>query len=307
MPPCGGSSPTSAPTQAPTEAPTTEEPTEAPTTEEPTAKPTDAPTEEPTEAPTEEPTDEPTEAPTEAPSGDWETGTATYYGDAGSGGHCGGTELWPEGYASGTGWIDGLYVATASHMWCEKGTSCGNKHSTDCGHCYEVKCTGTHTNTDGYEPCTGKTVTVAVTDECPGGSANPTHCTGDVNHFDLSTKAFKVIGAEQAGVIDIKWRQVDCPVPASVNLKLVVLGDQWWFKMAAKDVAGSGHIEKIEIKSQTISSWRELDGDYGAFFKSTANVGGGPYHFKLTAGGKELEYTMQGLESGTYDIGANFA
>jgi len=167
-----------------------------------------------------------------------------------------------------------------------------------------VICTGTDTNTDGYVPCTGNLVTVAVTDECPGGGG--AHCTGAKNHFDLSTKAFKVIGAEQAGTIHIKWRQVDCPVPANENVKLVVLGNQWWFKMAAKDVAGPGHIEKIEIKSATISDWRELDEDYGAFFKSTANVGGGPYHFRLTAEGQELEYTMQDLAAGTFDIGANF-
>ena len=38
-----------------------------------------------------------------------------YYGDSGSGGHCGGSEL--GNYGTGQSWIDGLYVATSSHMW----------------------------------------------------------------------------------------------------------------------------------------------------------------------------------------------
>lgn len=81
---------------------------------------------------------------------------------------------------------------------------------------------GTDTNTDGYEPCTEQTVTVAVTDECPGGSAliqlNQSnaltgHCGGNAQHFDLSTKAFKIIGNENAGVLNIAFRRVSCAAP----------------------------------------------------------------------------------------------
>ena len=55
------------------------------------------------------------------------------------------------------------------------------------------------------------------------------HCGGSVNHFDLSTKAYKVIGSEKAGVIHIQWRQVPCE-PGG-NIKLTFLGNSWWFKV----------------------------------------------------------------------------
>jgi len=299
LPPCGPAGPTSKPTQVPTPGPTPTPGPEPETSPEPTLAPTLAPTTEP------KPT---TVSPTPPPNpgtGDWQTGTATFYGDGGSGGHCGGNELWPSGYGTGSGWIDGLYVATASWMWCGQGTACGNKHSSDCGHCYEVMCTGTDTNTEGYTPCTGKKVTVAVTDECPGG---PPHCNGPQNHFDLSTKAYKIIGDEKAGAIHIKWRRVDCPVPQGTNVRLVILGDQWWFKIAAKDAAGPGAVAKMEVKSAD-QNWKVLDHDYGAFFKRTSNIGGGPYEFRLTADdGQTLSYTIpdSGLQAGTYDIGSNF-
>lgn len=217
--------------------------------------------------------------------------------------------MWPEGYATGVGWIDGFYVATASHMYCGQGSACGTKHSTDCGHCYEVKCTGTDTNTDGYQPCTDKTVTVAVTDECPGDGNGGPLCSGAKNHFDLSTKAFNVIGNEKAGVIHIEWRQVACPVGGR-NLKLVFLGNQWWFRVGAKDVGGTGYISKFEVKTSQLGAWTMLDKDYGQFWKKGSYIGDGPFNFRLTAeDGQQLTYDITGndITDGTIDIGANFA
>lgn len=164
-----------------------------------------------------------------------------------------------------------------------------------------MKCTGTDTNTDGYVPCSSNTVTVAVTDECP---ASAEHCGGTVNHFDLSTKAFDVIGSQQAGKIHVDFRVVPCPVKGA-NLKLEVLGNQHWFKVGALDATGA--VAKLEVKTATLGGWTTLEEDYGQFWKKTSNIGSGPYEFRITGeNGQQLLYTTQTLASGTFDVGANF-
>lgn len=248
---------------------------------------------------------------------DWQPGTATYYGDGGSGGACGGSELGD--YGTDQSWIDGLYAATSSSMWCGSSSgSCGTTHAPDCGRCYEVKCTGTDTNTDGYEPCTGSSVSVAVTDECPGGSAllqmNHTHtlmghCGGNVQHFDLSTKAFKIIGNERAGVIKIEFRRVSCS--ALGNLKLRFHGTRWWFKVAPWDVNGPGTLTSFEVKNSYLGGWTALKPSYGAFWVSDVDINDGPYEFRLTADdGQVLLYTLDesitSVSGSVLDIGKNF-
>ena len=226
-----------------------------------------------------------------------------YYGDSGSGGHCGGSEL--GNYGTGQSWIDGLYVATSSHMWCgNTGAPCGNTHADDCGRCYEVQCTGTDTNTDGYTPCNASPVTVAVTDECPGSSE---HCGGAVNHFDLSTKAYKKIADTRAGAIRIKFRRVQCS--ARGNMKLKFHGTRWHFKVAAWDVNGPGTLSGFAVKSPRLGRFQPLAKSYGAFFVQASDIGDGPYEFRLTADdGQVLMYQMNGpIQTAAVDIGQNFA
>lgn len=239
----------------------------------------------------------------EALSGDWQVGTATFYGDGGSGGACGGSDLGD--YGTGDSWIDGLYVATSSWMFCGSGDgSCGSEHAHDCGRCYEVRCTGTDTNTDGYEPCTSSTVTVAVTDECPDSG----HCGGQKNHLDLSTKAFNVIGNEKAGVIHVEFRQVACTPGVNAKLAIKAGSSQWHLEVAAKDIAGVGSVQSLEVKTEQLGQWTTLNGIYGQFWQYAGDMGEGPYEFRLTAeDGKVLTYKTSGaaLPVGDIDLGKN--
>lgn len=50
--------------------------------------------------------------------------------------------------------------------------------------------------------------TVMVTDECP---ATSTWCSGDMDHFDLSTTAFDAIAVQSTGVDLITFELISCP------------------------------------------------------------------------------------------------
>ena len=67
-----------------------------------------------------------------------------------------------------------------------------------------MKCTGSNN-----AACSGKAVTVVITDECPGGP-----CASDSVHFDLSGSAFGAMAISgqsdklrNAGVLQIQYRR----------------------------------------------------------------------------------------------------
>jgi len=133
----------------------------------------------------------------------WITGTATYYGNNGAGGACGG-DLGD--FSSGGGsWVDGLFVAPASHLFCEGASGAGvcnpnSHHGYACGRCIEVDCLSA--TSGGSTGCTGERVTVVVTDQCPDVGVGQ-HCSPGSNHLDLSTLAFGQIADIASGVVNV--------------------------------------------------------------------------------------------------------
>ncbi|KAH1073029.1 hypothetical protein J1N35_025357 [Gossypium stocksii] len=63
-----------------------------------------------------------------------------------------------------------------------------------CGKKFTVKCTGPRNG--GPHPCTGKSVTMKVVDQCPGCPST----------MDLSREAFKIIAKPVAGIINIDYK-----------------------------------------------------------------------------------------------------
>lgn len=75
-----------------------------------------------------------------------------------------------------------------------------------CATNFQIKCTA-----DNNEACSGSSVTVVITDQCPGGP-----CVSDSVHFDLSGTAFGAMAtsgkADQlrnAGVLQIQHKRLD--------------------------------------------------------------------------------------------------
>ncbi|XVE63434.1 hypothetical protein DITRI_Ditri07aG0020300 [Diplodiscus trichospermus] len=77
-----------------------------------------------------------------------------------------------------------MIVAAGDALW-NNGQVCGKK--------YTVKCTGSRNGVQ--HPCTGKSVTVTMVDQCPG-------CPSTI---DLSREAFTVIADPVAGIINIDY------------------------------------------------------------------------------------------------------
>jgi expansin (peptidoglycan-binding protein) len=87
--------------------------------------------------------------------------------------------------------------------------------SAACGQCFEVKCTGSAYLAGA---CTGASVVVEVTDQCPCAGNEGYCCSSDVVHFDLSPSAFTKIANVDAGVINMQYRPVACPVAVRTHL-----------------------------------------------------------------------------------------
>jgi len=138
------------------------------------------------------------------------------------------------------------YIAALNTNWYNSGKVCGQ--------CYEVACVGAWTGSNAC--CTGKNVTVLVTDHCPAGG---TWCNGDVNHMDLSDAAFTRIANPSCGVIKLNYRQVPCPYYSrNIVAKMKDGINAWWFAVMFKQVAGYGSIVKAEIKDSAMTSWSAM-------------------------------------------------
>ncbi|XP_012435394.1 putative EG45-like domain containing protein 1 [Gossypium raimondii] len=81
----------------------------------------------------------------------------------------------------------GKMIVVASDALWKNGAVCGKK--------FTVKCTE-HRNGVPH-PCTGKSVTVKVIDQCPGCPST----------MDLSREAFEIIAKPVAGIINIDYKK----------------------------------------------------------------------------------------------------
>ncbi|XP_047309344.1 putative expansin-B2 [Impatiens glandulifera] len=148
-----------------------------------------------------------------------------------------------------------------------------------CGACYQVRCTKNQNSA-----CSGKPVTVVITDECPG-------C--DSTHFDLSGTAFGAMASSRkgqqlrdAGTFNIQYRRVSCNYPGKTLTFHVDSGaNPYYFSALIEYEDGDGSLSTVELKEALDSmSWKPMQQSWGAVWK--VNSGSplmAPLSLKLTS------------------------
>lgn len=161
------------------------------------------------------------------------SGKASFYGGNTSGGACSFAD-----YTLPSG-IDG--TALSSAFW---------NGSAQCGAC--ISATGPLGS-----------VTVMVVDECPGGCNS--------NDLDLLQSAFTDIGTESAGIIDITWEYVACPITTPVELKNKEGVSANWFSMQARNANQA--VSSLETSSDGGSTWEATTRQDYNYFENSSGVG----------------------------------
>ncbi|KAJ9552339.1 hypothetical protein OSB04_016384 [Centaurea solstitialis] len=192
----------------------------------------------------------------------------TWYGDpngSGSGGAC--------------GWADDVKLAPFSSM-----IAAGNSriflNGKGCGNCYQIKC-----NRTPY--CSGKPITVTITDECPGA------CNDVPFHFDLSGFAFGAManpGQEynlrNLGQVDIQYQRVACNYGgANIAFKIDAATNPYWFATAIEYGNGDGGLWSVEIAHSGSQGFVPMRNIWGAVWQADVNPSNflGPFSFRLTS------------------------
>ncbi|XP_057981195.1 putative expansin-B2 [Malania oleifera] len=206
-------------------------------------------------------------------SGAWLAGGATWYGaangDGSEGGACGFKDI------VGKAPINSLIAAGGPSLY-NSGKSCGA--------CYEVKCEST-----ANAACSGNSVTVVITDECPAGGA----CSAEAAHFDLSGTAFgdlAVSGQSEtlrnAGVLKIQYRRVQCKYPGqNLNFQVDAGSNKNYLAVLATYVDGAGDVAKLELQEAGSTTWESMDQSWGDVYKANAASSSGftfPVSLRLT-------------------------
>lgn len=209
----------------------------------------------------------------------WAPGGASWYGSpngAGSdGGACG------YGRAVGQAPFSGFIAAGGPSLY---------KSGKGCGACYQVKCTNN-------AACSGKPVTVVITDECQGGPS-----VSESVHFDLSGTAFGAMAIfgkkdqlRNAGVLQIQYTRVACNYPGTnVAFHVDQGSNPHYFAVIVEFKDGDSDLSKVDLhESSTLSnsgSWVTMQKSWGADWKLDSGYPlQAPFSLRLTSdSGKTL-------------------
>ncbi|XXG75857.1 hypothetical protein AAC387_Pa08g0338 [Persea americana] len=201
----------------------------------------------------------------------WSPGGATWYGS-------------PNGYGSdggACGYGNAIEKAPFSSLVSAGGPSLF-KSGKGCGACYQVKC-------NHNAACSGKPVTVVITDECPGGPS-----VAEAAHFDLSGTAFGAMAitgrADQlrkAGVLQIQYKRVPCNYPGwNVAFHVDAGSNPYHLSVVVEFEDGDGNLAGLDLhqssSSPTPKAWISMQHSWGAVWElNSVSALKAPLSFKL--------------------------
>ncbi|KAJ3680549.1 hypothetical protein LUZ60_016827 [Juncus effusus] len=230
----------------------------------------------------------------------WTSGGATWYGS-------------PYGYGSDGGacGYQGAVGKFPLNSMIAAGSPSLFKSGKGCGVCYQVRCTSN-------SECSGNTVTVVITDQCPGGP-----CLEEPAHFDLSGTAFgalaKPFNGDQlrnAGKIKIEYRRVPCNYKGTkLSFRMDAGANPWYLAVLIEYENGDGDLSLVEVMqggNSYSNSWTCMTQSWGALWMlNSGSPLQGPFSFRLTSGSGKILVATNVVPAGwqpgtTYTSDVNF-
>ncbi|VAH39219.1 unnamed protein product [Triticum turgidum subsp. durum] len=137
------------------------------------------------------------------------------------------------------------------------------KNGKGCGACYQVRCSSN-------AACSGRPVTVVVTDQCPGGP-----CLAEATHFDLSGKAFGALAKpgqadnlRNVGNIKVQYNRVPCNW-RGVAFRVDAGSNPNYLAVLIEYESGDGDLQAVELQ-QRGGRWVSMQQSWGAVWKYQA-------------------------------------
>ncbi|XP_020150518.1 expansin-B11 [Aegilops tauschii subsp. strangulata] len=201
--------------------------------------------------------------------GGWLPAGATYYGNPNGAGSDGGAC----GYQTAVGHrpFSSMIAAGSSPLFMA---------GMGCGACYDVKCTSN-------SACSGKPVTVVITDLSPGNLYPGEPC-----HFDMSGTALGAMAKpgmadklRAGGVIRMQYKRVPCKYPGvNIAFRVDQGSNPFYFKTLIEFVGDDGDLKAVALKEAGSGAWTPMAQDWGALWRlNNGRRLRAPFCLKLTS------------------------
>ncbi|GJN02128.1 hypothetical protein PR202_ga19450 [Eleusine coracana subsp. coracana] len=231
--------------------------------------------------------------------GGWSYGGATWYGSPYGAGSDGGA----------CGYQGAVSQRPFSSMIAAGGNSLF-KNGRGCGACYQIKCTGNRA-------CSGRPVTVTITDSCPGGT-----CQVEAAHFDMSGTAFGAMAnrgmadrLRYAGILKIQYKRVPCKYNgARIAFKVDPGSNPYYLAVLIAYQECDGDLSAVHIMESGCKSWTPMQQSWGAVWRFNSNTGKplrAPFSVRLTSGSGKVLVVKNAIPAGwnagkTYQSAVNY-
>ncbi|RCV34846.1 hypothetical protein SETIT_7G190600v2 [Setaria italica] len=218
--------------------------------------------------------------------GGWSSGGATWYGSPYGAGSDGGA----------CGYQGSVSQRPFSSLIAAGGPSLF-KNGKGCGGCYQIKCTGNRA-------CSGRPVTVTITDSCPGGL-----CLAGPAHFDMSGTAFGAMASRgmgdrlrAAGILKIQYKRVPCNYNGmGISFKVDAGSNPFYLAVLIQYENGDGDLAAVHIMQQGGGAWTPMQHSWGAMWRANSITGKplrAPFSVRLTSGAGKVLVVRNAIPAG---------